>query len=64
MDNQTHMRLIGIVVFIASILLGCSLIAKGNENAPCLFGGILVLAYTMLNAIIGIEKNKHDGEDF
>jgi len=64
MDNQTHIRLIGIVVFIASILLGCSLIAQAKENISCLFGGILVLAYTMLNAIIGIERNKHNGEDF
>jgi len=58
--NNTHIYIFGIVVFCSSILTGTSMIL--NSPYYKVFGGILLISYTVLQMLVGIERND-EGED-
>ena len=55
MKNKNHIYFFGIMVFCSAILTGTSMIL----NSPYfkLFGGVLIIAYTVLQMLVGIERN-------
>tara|TARA_Y100001938_G_C7784557_1_gene279573 strand:+ start:82 stop:261 length:180 start_codon:yes stop_codon:yes gene_type:complete len=58
--NKNHIYIFGIIVFCSAILTGTSLLL----NAPYykMFGGVLLISYTVLQMLAGIERN--EGENF
>jgi len=58
--NKNHIYIFALLVFCSAILTGTSLIL--NSPYYKLFGGILIIGYTVLQMLVGIEKNER--EDF
>ena len=56
--NKTHVYIFGILVFASSILTGTSLIL--NSPYYKMFAGVLLISYTMLQMVVGIEKNERE----
>jgi hypothetical protein len=59
---NSHIRFLGAMVFIFSLFTGIALINK----CECfkLFGGILIVSYTLLQLFVGFKKNEDEGENF
>ena len=53
--NNTHIYIFGIIVFCSAILTGTSLIL--NSPYYKVFGGVLLISYTVLQMLVGIERN-------
>ena len=62
MMYNTHVRFLGAMVFIFSLFTGIALMTK----CDCfkLFGGILIVSYTLLQLFVGFKKNEDEREDF
>ena len=56
--NNTHIYIFGIIVFCSSILTGTSLIL--NSPYYKMFGGVLLISYTVLQMLAGIEQNERE----
>ena len=54
MRNKTHIYIFGLIVFCSAILTGTSLILGSPYYK--LFGGVLIIGYTVLQMLVGIEK--------
>tara|TARA_R100000231_G_scaffold352_1_gene596 strand:+ start:810 stop:989 length:180 start_codon:yes stop_codon:yes gene_type:complete len=56
--NKNHIYIFGIIVFCSAILTGTSLLL----NAPYykMFGGVLLISYTVLQMLAGIERNERE----
>ena len=55
MKNKNHIYFFGLMVFCSAILTGTSMIL----NSPYfkIFGCVLIIAYTVLQMLVGIERN-------
>ena len=63
MQSNSHIRFLGAIVFICSLATGSALIADGQESLPSFFGGILLISYTLLQLVVGLNRND-EGKDF
>lgn len=54
MRNKTHIYIFALIVFCSAILTGTSLILGSPYYK--LFGGVLIIGYTVLQMLVGIEK--------
>ena len=54
MQNKTHIYIFGLIVFCSAILTGTSLILGSPYYK--MFGGVLIISYTVLQMLVGIEK--------
>jgi len=63
MENEAHIRFLGIMVFIFAIFTGLALIADGDLNISSFFGGALLISYTLLQLAVGFKRNEDEGED-
>ncbi len=63
MENEAHIRFLGIMVFIFAIFTGLALIADGDLNLSSFFGGALLISYTLLQLAVGFKRNEDEGED-
>ena len=61
MENN-HIRFLGAMVLLFSIFTGIALITK----CDCfkLFGGILLISYTLLQLFAGFKREDDEREDF
>jgi|TARA_R100001443_G_scaffold116667_2_gene137934 hypothetical protein len=55
MKNKNHIYFFGIMVFCSAILTGTSLIL--NSPYYKMFGGVMIIGYTVLQMLVGIERN-------
>ncbi len=62
MENEAHIRFLGIMVFIFAIFTGLALIADGDLNLSSFFGGALLISYTLLQLAVGFKRNEDEGE--
>lgn len=65
MNYNNHIRILGAITFISSLLLGISLI--NNTGTSSFFGGVLVISYTLLQLVVGLKSQTQDDdkrEDF
>lgn len=53
----------GAIVFICSLATGSALIAQSAESLPSFFGGVLLISYTLLQLVVGLNRND-EGENF
>ena len=60
MENEAHIRFLGIMVFIFAIFTGLALIAKGDFSLASFFGGALLISYTLLQLAVGFKRNEDD----
>ena len=56
--NKNHIYIFGIMVFCSAILTGTSLIL--NSPYYKMFGGVLLISYTVLQMLVGIEQNERE----
>jgi len=63
MENEAHIRFLGIMVFIFAIFTGLALIADGDLNISSFFGGALLISYTLLQLAVGFKRNEDEGEN-
>jgi len=66
MNNNSHIRFLGIMVFVFAIFTGLALMLNNDYSLPSLFGGILLISYTLSQLVVGLKKNEDDndkGED-
>ena len=63
MQNNSHIRFLGAIVFICSLATGSALISQGQESLPSFFGGILLISYTLLQLVVGLYR-EDEREDF
>tara|TARA_R110002012_G_scaffold310086_1_gene517587 strand:- start:2286 stop:2471 length:186 start_codon:yes stop_codon:yes gene_type:complete len=58
---ESHVRFLGAIVLLCSIFTGIALISK----CDCfkLFGGVLIISYTLLQVVVGYKNNEDEGED-
>lgn len=63
MQNNSHIRFLGAIVFICSLATGSAMIAQSEESLPSFFGGILLISYTLLQLVVGLYRND-EREDF
>jgi hypothetical protein len=61
MMNKNHIYFFGLIVFCSANLTGVSLILGSPYYK--FFGGILLIGYTVLQMLVGIERND-EREDF
>ena len=61
MMYDAHIRFLGALVFLFSIATGVALITKCDCYK--LFCGILIVAYTLLQMVVGIKKNDDEREN-
>ena len=61
MMYDAHIRFLGALVFLFSIATGVALITKCDCYK--LFCGILIVAYTLLQMLVGIKKNDDEREN-
>jgi len=52
--NKNHIYFFGLLVFCSAILTGTSLIL--NSPYYKVFGGVLIIGYTILQMLVGIER--------
>ena len=67
MNNNGHIRFLGIMVFVFAIFTGIALMLNNNYSLPSLFGGILLISYTLLQLVVGLKRKDNEddeGEDF
>ena len=57
MQNNSHIRFLGAIVFICSLATGSALIADSAESLPSFFGGVLLISYTLLQLVVGLNRN-------
>ena len=57
--NKNHIYIFSIMVFCSAILTGTSLIL--NSPYYKMFAGVLLISYTVLQMLAGIERN--EGKD-
>ena len=58
MKNKGHIYFFGLIVFCSAILTGTSLILGSPYYK--FFGGILIIAYTLLQMLVGIERDERE----
>ena len=58
MRNKTHIYIFGLIVFCSAILTGTSLILGSPYYK--FFGGILIIGYTLLQMLVGIERDERE----
>ena len=64
MNNNGHIRFLGIMVFVFAIFTGIALMLNNDYSLQSLFGGILLISYTLLQLVVGLKRNEDDkGED-
>jgi len=62
MNNNSHIRFLGIMVFVFAIFTGIALMLNNDYSLPSLFGGILLISYTLLQLVVGLKKNEDDDD--
>ena len=56
--NKNHIYFFGLLVFCSAILTGTSLIL--NSPYYKVFGGVLIIGYTVLQMLVGIERDERE----
>ncbi len=56
--NRNHIYFFGILVFCSAILTGTSMILSSPYSG--IFGGVLIISYTMLQMLIGVQKDERE----
>jgi len=62
MKNKKEIQFFGVVVFGSAIFTGISLLFQHNSYK--FFAGVLIIAYTLLQMLVGLKNNSDEGKDF